>query len=362
MSHVPRFVDLVGVKFPIVLAPMAGPGTAELAAAVTEAGGLGSLPCAMLTREQIAGGVAAIRGRTSLPFNLNFFCHQPPDIDVARETAWSARLAPYYRELGLDPSAPASAADRKPFDETMCELVEELRPPVVSFHFGLPGRALLGRVKAAGATVLSSATTTEEARWLEQHGCDVIIAQGYEAGGHRGLFLADDIRTQPGTLALVPQVVDAVKVPVIAAGGIADARGIAAALALGASAVQLGTAYLRCPEARLHPAHRAALKAASDDGTALTNVFTGRPARGLLNRLVREVGPMSTEAPAFPRAARAIGPLRASAEADGRLDFTPLWAGQAARLGRDLPAAELTRSLMEETRALLAYASGWLDA
>lgn len=352
-----RFMDLVGTELPIVLAPMAGPGAAELAIAVAEAGGLGSLPCAMLTPEQIRQNLEIIRQRTSRPINVNFFCHTPPVPDAARAQRWKARLAGYYRELGVDPDAPVAAPARAPFDEAACALMEEFRPKVVSFHFGLPEAQLLERVKKAGSLVMASATTAEEARWLESRGCDAIIAQGNEAGGHRGMFLTNDVSAQAGTFALVPQVVDAVKVPVIAAGGITDSRGIAAAFALGAAAAQVGTAYLFCPEAKVPPPHRAALKSARDDGTALTNLFTGRPARGIINRLMREVGPMSADAPQFPLATGAVQPLRAKAEAQGSGDFSPLWAGQAAALGREMPAGELTRTLAREAQARLAALS-----
>ena len=288
--------------------------------------------------------------------NVNFFCHTPPEPDPDRHAAWKARLASYYEELGLDANAtaPAPAVNRAPFDEAMCGIVEELRPEVVSFHFGLPAEALLARVKAAECVVLSSATTAAEARWLEARGCHAIIAQGYEAGGHRGIFLGDDISTQAGTMALVPQVVDAVSVPVIAAGGIADGRGIAAAMALGAAGVQIGTAYLFTPEALISDLHREALGMASDDGTALTNLFTGRPARGLMNRVMREVGPMSPASPDFPTAGGALAPLKAKAEAAGDSGFSSLWAGQAASLGREIGAGELTRQLAEEALARLA--------
>jgi nitronate monooxygenase len=347
-----RFTDLVGIGLPIILAPMAGPGTADLAIAVSEAGGLGSLPCAMLSAEQARSDLHVIRQRTSKPVNANFFCHSPPAPDVVREARWTERLAGYYRELGIEPSPPTAAA-RTPFDDAMCALIEEQRPRVVSFHFGLPERHLLDRVKATGALVLASATTAEEARWLEAQGCDAIVAQGYEAGGHRGMFLTDAVASQAGTLALVPQVVDSVKVPVVAAGGIADGRGIAAAFALGAAAVQVGTAYLFCPEAKVSAPHRAALKSGRDDSTVLTNVFTGRPARGIVNRLVREVGPISAEAPAFPLAANAAGPLRAAAEQQGSGEFSPLWSGQAAALGREMPARELTQRLAADALARL---------
>ncbi|GAB4040390.1 NAD(P)H-dependent flavin oxidoreductase [Spirosoma gilvum] len=344
-----RIQKLLDIELPILLAPMAGPGTAELAIAVAQAGGLGSLPCALLTADQIRAEIRKFREHTTRPINLNFFCHQPPAIDRVREQSWKKTLEPYYRELGIDPQAPTPQSSRAPFDETLCSLVEELRPEVVSFHFGLPEQNLLDRVKATGAIVLSSATSVDEARWLEQEGCDVIIAQGAEAGGHRGMFLSNDITTQTGTMALVPQVVDAVQVPVLAAGGIADARGIVAAFALGASGVQIGTAFLFCPEAKVAPVHREALRNATDSNTALTNVFTGRPARSIVNRLVRELGPMSAIAPEFPLAGGALSLLRAKSEPTGSGDFMSLWSGQAARLGRELPAAELIRKLAEES-------------
>jgi nitronate monooxygenase len=340
-----RFLDLVGIELPIIQAPMAGSVSSAIVIAVSEAGGLGSLPCAMFSPEQVRTELGIIRQRTSRPINLNFFCHEPPATDSAREHAWRERLKPYYDEIGLDPQTPTPASVRMPFDSATCDLVEEFTPEVVSFHFGLPERSLLDRVRASGAKIISSATSVDEALWLEAQGCDAIIAQGYEAGGHRGMFLTNDISTQAGTMALVPQVVDAVKVPVIAAGGITDARGIVAAFALGASAVQMGTAYLFCPEATLSRVHREALRAAKDNRTALTNVFTGRPARGIVNRLMSEVGPLSEQAPEFPLAGGAIAPLRAQAEANGSGDFTALWSGQAAALSRELPAGELTQQL-----------------
>lgn len=343
-----RIQTLFGIDLPIIQAPMAGAQGAAMAVAVSEAGGLGSLPGALLGIDAMRAELALIRQRTAKPVNLNFFCHRPPAADAAREAAWRARLAPYYAELGIDPAAPVPASNRTPFDAAFCAVVEAFRPEVVSFHFGLPAADLMDRVKATGARVISSATTADEARWLENHGADAVIAQGHEAGGHRGLFLSEDLANQPGLFALLPQVVDAVEVPVIAAGGIADARAIVAAFALGASAVQIGTAYLFTPEATITPMHRAALREAKDDGTALTNLFTGRPARGLVNRLMREVGPLSTDAPAFPTAGGALLPLKAKAEAAGSADFSSLWAGQAASLGREMGAGDLTRTLWSE--------------
>src|SRR6266851_1220713 len=332
---------------------MAGAMDAELAAEVSAAGGLGSLPCAMLTPAQLRDQFAQIRVRTGKPVNVNFFCHAAPVPNNARETRWRDRLKPYYEELGIDPSVPVPTSNRAPFDPAFCDVVEELKPKVVSFHFGLPAADLLRRVKAAGCRVISSATTAAEAVWLEQRGVDAVIAQGYEAGGHRGMFLTDNIAAQVGTFALVPQIADAVKVPVIAAGGIGDARGIAAAFALGASGVQIGTAYLHCPEAKISAPHRAAMQSARDDATALTNLMTGRPARGLINRLMREIGPVSDVAPEFPLAAGALAPLRMKAEAAGSGDFSPMWSGQAAALGREIAAGELTKKLAAEAQSQL---------
>ena len=353
-----RLLDLFKIQVPIVQAPMAGANGSAMAIAVSEAGGLGSLPCALLDVAKIRAELGVIRQRTSKPTNVNFFCHTAPQPNAQRDAAWKSRLAAYYKEFDLDPGTEVSLPTRSPFDETACEIVEECKPEVVSFHFGLPEAALLKRVKAVGSVVIGSATTAEEARWLEARGCDAIIAQGGEAGGHRGIFLSTDISAQPGTFALVPQVVDAVKVPVIAAGGISDGRGVAAAFALGASGVQVGTAFLFTPEATITKMHRAALLAARDDGTSLTNVFTGRPARGLVNRVMREVGPMSELAPAFPTAGGALAPLKAAAESRGSGDFSPLWSGQAASLARETDSATLTRHLADSGASALRKLAG----
>jgi nitronate monooxygenase len=353
-----RVLALFGIEVPILQAPMAGAQLSEMAIAVSEAGGLGALPCAMLTPEQAAAELTAIRKATARPIHVNFFAHSDPDADPSRDAAWRARLAPYYAELGLDAATATAGAKRAPFNSAMCDVVEQFKPQVVSFHFGFPPADLLNRVRATGAKIIGSATTVDEAVFLADRGCDAIIAQGAEAGGHRGMFLTDEVSTQVGTMALVPQIADAVKVPVIAAGGIADGRGIAAAFALGAAAVQIGTAYLFCPEAKVSAVHRRALHNTKIDGTAITNVFSGRPARGIVNRVVREVGPISEAAPAFPMAAATIAPLRAKSEASGSDDFAQMWSGQAARLGRDMPAGELTRALAEEAlRRIAALAS-----
>jgi nitronate monooxygenase len=335
----------LGIRLPIIQAPMAGVQGSALAIAVSNAGGLGSLPCAMLSLEALRAELTAVRAGTDQPFNVNFFCHVSPTPSVERERAWRATLAPYYKEYGLDLNKIVDTATRKPFGAEVADVVDEFRPPVVSFHFGLPSAELLARVRAWGSKVLSTATTMAEALWLEARGVDAIIAQGIEAGGHRGMFLSDDLTTQVGTLALVPQIVKAVRKPVIAAGGIADANGVTAALALGASAVQVGTVYLLCSEATTSAVHRAALKSAAATHTALTNVFSGRPARGIMNRVVREVGPISAAAPAFPLAATALAPLRAKVESLECGDFSPLWSGQNASGCREIPAAQLTREL-----------------
>jgi len=341
----PTLQSLLGTEFPLIQAPMAGVQDHALAAAVSNAGGLGSLPCAMLSMEGMKKELAALKAKTTRAFNVNFFAHTPPTPSPDREAAWREALAPYYREYGIDPATIPAGPGRMPFSAEAADALAEFKPAVVSFHFGLPSEPLLARVRAMGSKIICSATTVEEARWLESKGVDAIIAQGREAGGHRGIFLSEDLATQVGTLALLPQVVRAVRVPVIAAGGIADRQGIAAAMALGAAGVQIGTAYLLAKEATTSSVHRAALKSEAAQHTALTNLFTGRPARGIVNRIMRELGPINPVAPAFPLATSAIAPLRAKAEARGIGDFSPLWAGQNTSGCRELPAAGITRQL-----------------
>lgn len=336
----------LGTDLPIIQAPMAGVQLGALTAAVSAAGGLGSLPCPLLSPDAIAKELEAITARTRNPYNVGFFCHVPPEADAAREAEWRKALAPYYRELDIDPGKIPSGAGRAPFTDEVADVLERFRPPIVSFHFGLPPPKLMARVKSWGSKVFSSATTVAEAQWLEAHGVDAVIAQGLEAGGHRGMFLTDDLTTQVGTFSLVPQVARAVRVPVIATGGIADAAGVRAALALGASAVQVGTAFLLCDEAIIAGVHRAALKSEAARHTALTNVFTGRPSRCILNRMTREMGPINPDAPAFPLATSAVAPLRAKAEARGLGDFSPLWSGQNPTGCREVPAARIIEALL----------------
>ncbi len=338
------FRGLLGTELPVIQAPMAGVQGGNLAVAVSNAGGLGSLPCAMLSLEAMRSELTTIRAGTNRPFNVNFFCHATPEFNAAHDEAWRTLLSPYYKKYGIDLAAAPSGPVRTPFNVEIADLLEDFRPPVVSFHFGLPSPGLMARVKGWGSKVLACATTVDEARWLEEYGADAIIAQGLEAGGHRGMFLSEDMATQIGTLALVPQIVEAVRLPVIAAGGIADAKGVAAAMSLGAAAVQIGTAYMLCPEATTHPIHRLALKS-KNCLTAVTNLFSGRPARGITNRLIADLGPINPAVPAFPLAAAALAPLRARAESLGVGDFSPLWCGQNAGGCREIPAASLTRAL-----------------
>ena len=343
------FTARLGLELPLIQAPMAGYQGGAMATAVAGAGALGSLPGAAMTPQALREAVGQMRKLGGVPVNLNFFCHAVPAPDPAREAAWREALRPYFDELGVSPSAIQNGPGRLPFNEDAVAVVEEVRPAVVSFHFGLPPAPLLERVRRAGAQVWSSATTVAEARWLAAHGVDAIIAQGVEAGGHRGVFLPEgqpiDLGGQLRMLSLLTGILEAVRVPVIATGGIADADGVATALRMGASAAQIGTAFLLCDEATTSAVHRAALQSEAARDTALTNLFSGRPARGIVNRLMRELGPLSDVAPAFPTAVNAIAPLRAASEQAGRGDFSPLWAGMDVSGCRAIPAAQLVKQL-----------------
>ncbi|HEX8262431.1 MAG TPA: nitronate monooxygenase [Allosphingosinicella sp.] len=343
-----RFEALLGSRHPILLAPMAGAGGVELAAGAMEGGAVGSLPCAMLAPDEVLAQVGQVRARAAGPINLNFFCHAVPD--RSDERPWRALLAPFRERLGVV-AEPSGGPVRRPFDEAMCRVVEATRPELTSFHFGLPEEPLLDRVRASGAKVIASATTVAEARWLAERGVDAIIAQGWEAGGHAGRFLGGRPDEQMGLFALLPQVADSVGCPVIAAGGIADGRGIAAALTLGAAAVQIGSAYLHCPESLIAPAHRAALATEAAEHSVFTNLFSGGLARGLWTAPMSELGPIRPEAPAFPLAAAALAPLAVAAAEKGESGFRPMWAGQAARLGKPLPARDLTEALARDALA-----------
>ena len=337
--------QLLGTSISIIQAPMAGVQDATLAAAVCEAGGLGSLPCAMLSLESLEVEVTKLTELTEQPYNLNFFCHSPSEPSVQQQNKWKATLATFFKELDIEPPHSSAGPARKPFDEGTLHILERFRPAVVSFHFGLPRPEWVEQIKSWGSKIFSTATTLEEASWLAQNGADAIIAQGLEAGGHRGSFLTDDMTTQSGTLSLVPQICAQVPLPVIAAGGIAGPDGVRAAVALGAAGVQVGTTFLLCPEANTGPLHRAALISDTATHTALTNVFTGRPARSIVNRLVREIGPMTSAAPPFPSAASMVTALRQATEPSGKSDFTPLWCGQNASGCRNIPASEILQLL-----------------
>lgn len=341
--------NFLGVELPIIQAPMAGVQDSALTIAVSSVGGLGSLPCAMLSPEGLEEELATIKAQTDKPVNVNFFSHTPPSPDEEREAHWRKLLKPYFEELGIDLGDIPTGRGRAPFSHAMADVLEAYKPPVVSFHFGLPAIDLINRVRSWGSLILGSATTLEEAQWLEANGVDAIIAQGLEAGGHRGIFLSQDLSLQVGTFALLPQILHKVNVPVIAAGGIADAKGVAAALALGASAVQVGTAYLLCPEATTRPPHRAAIKSEKSHQTVITNLFSGGPARGIVNRVITELGPLNPNIPKFPLASATITALRKQAEAQGSEDFSPLWCGQNANGCKEISAAKLTRELVTLT-------------
>ncbi len=339
-----KFEQTLGIRLPIIQAPMAGVQGSRLTAAVSNAGGLGSLPCAMLSPGQLQEELSSLSSLTSAPFNLNFFCHKTPERAPAVEQAWRSLLAPYFTLFGIDPETVEEGAQRRPFDHVTADIIESARPAVVSFHFGLPAPDLLARVKGWGSIVLSSATTLVEAQWLIANGADAVIAQGLEAGGHRGHFLSSALAGQRSTKNLVAEIVQATQAPVIAAGGIATPDEAAAMLALGASAVQLGTAYLLCPEANTSDLHRAAIRQYRPQDTALTNVYSGRPARGIITRLMRDLGPLRHDVPAFPLASAAVTALRKAAESQGDHNFSPLWCGEAAPQFDGVSAGEVTRS------------------
>lgn len=363
MRHSPSWSALrARLQHPLIQAPMAGVQDSTLAVAVSRAGALGSLPAAMLDAAALERELHTLQrelGPQGLPYNVNFFCHRPPEVDAQREAAWRQALAPYGQAWGLNLDAVAPGPQRQPFQASLADVLAAHPPPVVSFHFGLPSAPLLDRVKGWGSLVMSSATTVEEALWLQAHGADVVIAQGLEAGGHRGHFLrADhDLEGQAPLERLLPALKAALALPIVAAGGLGHATAVAAALQAGAAAVQVGTAFLLCDEAKTPAVHRhalirAAASPAAEPGpglTALTRLFSGRPARGLFNRLMRELGPMSPLAPAFPLASGALAPLRAQAEAQGLDDFSPLWSGTRPQDCQAVAAATVVRALMGVT-------------
>jgi nitronate monooxygenase len=342
----------LGLKWPIIQAPMAGSTTPELAAAVSNSGGLGSLGIGTISGQAGGAQIEAFGELSAGPLNANFFCHDNPvDVDMTgREMR--VRLQRWYFEAGLG-EVPLPSVPFGTFGWDHVEQIRAHRPAVVSFHFGLPKDDLLEAVRETGAQIWSTATTTEEARWLEDRKVDAIIAQGTEAGGHRGTFLGADISEQLGLFALLPQVVSAVEIPVIAAGGIVDGRTIAAAFMLGASAVQMGTAFLRCSEASVHPKHRYALAQARDSATRVTNLFSGKPARSLVNSYMDTFRDAEGLTAPFPSQIALFAPLAQSASEDEIGDLLPLWSGQSAALTREMPAADLLATLVNETNERL---------
>ncbi|MEO7467207.1 MAG: nitronate monooxygenase [Sphingobium limneticum] len=337
-----RFLELSGARVPIVQAPMAGAGGVELAVGAIEGGAVGSLPCALLTPNQVVAQAAEVRARASGPLNLNFFCHDlGPQPD---EAVWRGLLAPFHAEYGIEAMDDPPPL-RRPFDAAMAEAVQAVRPEFVSFHFGLPDRELVAAARTIGAKIIGNAANFEEGMWLDAQGCDAIIAQGFEAGGHAGYFRG--AHCPVGLLALLRQLDGCVAAPLIAAGGIADGGGMAAALTAGASAVQIGTGYLACPESLIVDAHRDLLGTVAE--TVFTNLLTGRIARGFRNRLIDTLGPINADAPPFPYAAQALAPLQVRA----RREFGALWAGQGARHARAVPAREVTTRLGERAAHVL---------
>lgn len=335
--------SILGVAKPIIQAPMAGVQNWELAVAVSEAGGLGSIPCGMLAKEQILSEVEQFKLHSDKPYNLNFFCHEMPELDEKALKAWENCLGEYYTSLDVQPPKEVTGL-RYPFDEEIADLLEVHKPPVMSFHFGLPSAELVKRIKSWGSIILSSATTEAEGVWLQENGADIVIAQGNEAGGHRGMFLTADLSTQVSTKALVENLSRVLSIPVIAAGGIASNRDVQEMTDLGAVGVQVGTSFLLCDEAKTSKVHRAAVKS-EDHETALTNIFSGRPARGISNKIMRELNFMSDAAPKYPYASIALSTLKAKAESQNKGDFSSLWAGTNTSACKEVPAKQIVLEL-----------------
>jgi len=348
LSH---FCQTLQLDSPIVQAPMAGGATTpELVSSVCNAGGLGSLAAGMLAPAAIQSAVAAIRALTVRPFVINLFVLETPHPDPQQIEQAQQCLAPFYAELGITPSLPQKWCEN--FSQQL-ETVLALSPQLISFTFGIVNRETVARCHAAGSQVIGTATTVAEAMAWQEVGADAVCVQGAEAGGHRGSFLADPQTSMVGSLALIPQVVDAVSIPVIAAGGVMDGRGVAACLLLGASAVQLGTAFLSCPEAGIDSAYRQLLLNAHDDGTRVTRTFSGRAARGLENTFMRRMAAFEASVPAYPLQNALTGPIRKAAALAGRSEYLSLWAGQGVGMSRALPAALLIERIEAERQDCL---------
>jgi nitronate monooxygenase len=343
----------LGIPLPIVQGPMTGSDTPPLAAAVSQAGGLGMLGCGMRSPEAMAQAAAAVRAATDRPFGMNLFVLDTPAPDAATVQAAMARLAPLYAEFGLTPEAPARWCEDF---AAQFEALVAARPAVASFTFGILDGAQVERLHGAGCVVVGTATTLAEALAWQDVGADAVCASGMEAGGHRGTFLGDVDASLVGTMALIPQCVDALRIPVIAAGGIMDGRGIAAAQALGAQAVQMGTAFLACPESGITPAQRAAMARAQGTDTRITRAYSGRPARGIVNTMMERLAADEAAIPPYPIQNALTGALRRAAGVQGRADYLSLWAGQGVGAARVMPAGELVALLAQEWRAATARA------
>ena len=337
------FFSEIFAQVPLIQAPMAGAQDEELAIAVARAGGVGSIPCAGLNPKEVLASAVRFKAKTDGPLNLNFFCHPQTDHDPKREAVWLQELQRFYDELSLAPDY-ATGSLPNALNTAMVDVVCAIKPAVVSFHFGLPASHLMGRLHETGAKIIATATTVAEAVFLEKNGCDAVIAQSQDAGGHQGMFLQTDIPDRLSTLELVARFARELRrAPVIAAGGIADANAIRTVMDGGAAGVQVGTRFLKSPEAKITPLHLATLTGGQDRETAITNVFTGRPARGFFNRLVREIGPINPNVPAFPFAISALAPLKSATA--GTEDFLSMWAGESWRAGEIKAAAAIVEEL-----------------
>ncbi len=352
MNDVQALLSLLGIEHPIIQAPMAGVSTPALAAAVSNGGGLGSLGLGASNVEQSRAAIRATRALTSRPFNINLFCHRRATADAAREAAWLAHLEPHFAQFGATPPrALREIYDTFVDNETMLAMLLEERPAIVSFHFGLPATAWIKQFRAAGIVTLACATNSEEAALCERAGVHAIVAQGVEAGGHRGVFEPERGDDGIGTFALVRMLAKQCSLPIIAAGGIMDGRGIVAAMALGAAGVQMGTAFVLCPESSANAAYREQMKSERARHTRITAAISGRGARGLPNRMYELLKDGAPALPDYPIAYDAAKALHAAASAQGNHEFAAYWAGQGAPLARELPAAVLLSQLVQEWHA-----------
>ncbi|MEH6739107.1 MAG: nitronate monooxygenase [Sulfitobacter sp.] len=336
------FFEDIGATIPLIQAPMAGAQDEKLAIAIAQKGGIGSIACARLELNEISTSARQFRDQSSGPLNLNFFCHAVAPRDAQREAVWQKELSRYYTENALGFDYPTDVA-LYAIDAETVDIICAIKPEVVSFHFGMPPKDFVDRIRATGSKIIASATTLKEALYLEEQGCDAVIAQGCEAGGHQGVFLPTENTTPLPMIELVTRCVVALNIPIIAAGGIADDKTIRAAMQAGAIGVQIGTRFLKTPESTIPSRHRALLDGQGVQETAITNVFTGRPARGFVTKLVQELGPMNPNVQTFPLAISAITHLKTATK--GSDDFVAMWAGQNWEIGQEKPAADVVDEL-----------------